>query len=823
MRRHQDWLIAALLFMLALLPRAFDLNLYWTLDEDTILNRSYFFLEALNKGDWKGTFMQDATPAVTTSWGGALGIVAYYRPQLGPQGLTVAGKPLAAVYGPSDGLLVAARWPTVVFTSLLVVAVYFAIKSSLGRGPAVLAGIFLAFDPFYVSFSRLLGNDAPHATFAILAAVFFSLAWQRHTRRWFLVCGACCGLAVLSKAQALMLVPLILIISLVLYALQPREARNWRQLAVSVGLCYGAMALTVFVIWPSMWVQPLQTIGQEINAARTRIINPHPTGNFFWGQAVADPSWLFYPVTVFLRSTPWVLIGAATTLVSLAAWLRNRSRSCIPPRIVWILCFWAIASAYVVTLSLAAEKSDRLILPSFLALDVLGAIGWGSILDAVAARWRPSRAQTMASLGVAVLALAQVALCLPNHPYYLSYFNPVLGGAPAATHLTLLGWGEGLEQAGRYLAAKPGAATLRVGVRWPETFRHYFSGTLSSFPPRQTPQRYWPVALDYAVVYVSDLQRFGLPRTFRELYPIPERVVTINGVDYVSVYNIAQGRLRSLPPEATPLEVRYRSGTRLLGYKAYPVAWDEDEQRNVLPLTMYWQVPQSCARDHRLLFRLVNSAGTEWAARDFDPPCVDWQDAWPSNVILPDEIDLPLLPGTPPGAYDIVLRVPEGQMESPADTTSLQFGPVETTRQTTLPTAALDITHAVNARLGDQALLLGYNLEGEKQPGQKLQLTLFWQSQAALTDRYKVFVHVVDRQGKLLTQIDSEPVDSFYATTLWQPGEIVRDPYTLTLPDDPSVTEASILVGWYRPDSGERVPVTLADGAKPPNQAIPLF
>ena len=87
---------------------------------------------------------------------------------------------------------------------------------------------------------------------------------------------------------------------------------------------------------------------------------------------------------------------------------------------------------------------------------------------------------------------------------------------------------------------------------------------------------------------------------------------------------------------------------------------------------------------------------------------------------------------------------------------------------------------------------------------------------------YKVFVHVVDDQANLLNQRDSDPVDGFYPTNLWQKGEIVRDQYRITFSDGSGITAAALRVGMYLPATGERLPVSLADGEVPENRAVAI-
>jgi hypothetical protein len=46
-------------------------------------------------------------------------------------------------------------------------------------------------------------------------------------------------------------------------------------------------------------------------------------------------------------------------------------------------------------------------------------------------------------------------------------------------------------------------------------------------------------------------------------------------------------------------------------------------------------------------------------------------------------------------------------------------------------------------------------------------------------------------------------------TTTWLPGEIIADAYSLPLPADLPAGEYRLIVGFYNPTTGERLPTTL--------------
>ena len=83
-------------------------------------------------------------------------------------------------------------------------------------------------------------------------------------------------------------------------------------------------------------------------------------------------------------------------------------------------------------------------------------------------------------------------------------------------------------------------------------------------------------------------------------------------------------------------------------------------------------------------------------------------------------------------------------------------------------------------------------------------LTLYWQADRPIGADYSTAVHLVAHApptgpADVLTQADrNNPVDGWYPTSHWRPGEIVRDAYLLTVPAGSS--PAAIRIAMYRTD-----------------------
>ncbi len=126
---------------------------------------------------------------------------------------------------------------------------------------------------------------------------------------------------------------------------------------------------------------------------------------------------------------------------------------------------------------------------------------------------------------------------------------------------------------------------------------------------------------------------------------------------------------------------------------------------------------------------------------------------------------------------------------------------------------AAEMTTAVNLTFGDSIQLNGYTLaNSELKPGEIVQATLFWQTAVLLDTRYKIFLHLVDENGQIVAQRDSEPVGGLGLTTTWKPGETIVDNHGLLIPTDAADGRYTLLLGFYDiADPTARLPIQSAD------------
>jgi len=542
--RANHILLVGVIFLLALLPRVWTLHTFVTWDELTWTYRALKFLAALRAGDWAGTYLT-GHPGVVTMWAGALGLATQ-----GPDLSWIASLPPfdeddVALVTQLASWLPVARLPVALLTAAIVAGAYALLRRLVGGRVALLAGLFLAFDPFFLAHSRVLHLDALMSGFILLSVLSLLAYLISDTKSLepaeagvpephvacLLLSGALAGLAALEKSPALFLVPfaglLIVVASLCRYGFRPAALFG----AARLGIIWAVVLGVVYVIlWPALWADPVGTLSQMWSRATLSAGQPREAV-FFMGQVLPDPGPLFYPLILAFRLTPVTMLGLVITWLALLA---GHWRT----RITWLtlLAYVLLFTGFMAT---NAKKFDRYILPAALALDVLAAAGWVALWVTVqswfqkqhAGRGRWDRLGPWA--GVAVVALFQMTLVLPYHPHYLACYNPLMGGGSRAAQVIPVGWGEGMEQAAYYLNARPNAPSLRVATPSVPLFAPFFAGQTYPLKERALEQA------DYAVLYVDDAQ-IGQPALVARIRAerVPEHVVRLHGIEYAWIYRL---------------------------------------------------------------------------------------------------------------------------------------------------------------------------------------------------------------------------------------------------------------------------------------------
>lgn len=532
--------------------RSKDLDRFKLTDETKWGFRSANFTLALHRGDYELTF-QRSHPGVTTMWAGVIGMrfaVPDYTDRTDEYVENTSYKMDLNEAGLSVMQIIIPGRQVVIAVNLLILLVCFLYLRDLLSPLSAFAGLLLlAYEPFFMAHTRILHVDGFLSSFMYLSVISY-LSFLRNGKAYNLVLsGVAAGLTWLTKTPGFYLVAGVLLVAFLDWLFNdPGRSReeSWKSALKTGGhvILWGLVgAIVMIIVWPAMWVQPLAIIKQLLRESLDYAIQGHTSPVVFNGIIYRDgivprSIWYYYPLTYLWRASPIVLLGLLFALIAYIFQLdRMEDRS---TRIL-VLSLVLFAIGFMLFMSIGSKRSDRYALPAIPPLTIVAGLGWTTLLRGVQS-FKLDRFWRLVPVGFVVIALMlQIALPILYRPYYLSYFNPLMGGYRKAPSVLQVGWGEGLDEAARYLNAMPGAETMVVASWYERVFSEFFVGkTMNIEDQAQISQGEIEHILqaDYIVIYYHQFQR-AMPENLLVILQdqTPIHRIWFNNLEYIRIYD----------------------------------------------------------------------------------------------------------------------------------------------------------------------------------------------------------------------------------------------------------------------------------------------
>ena len=179
------------------------------------------------------------------------------------------------------------------------------------------------------------------------------------------------------------------------------------------------------------------------------------------------------------------------------------------------------------------------------------------------------------------------------------------------------------------------------------------------------------------------------------------------------------------------------------------------------------------------------------------------------------QTDIPLTADMSAGEYQVAVTVPGFPIETLGAFTLVQKSIGLGIVPDTLP-------NSVDVRFGEHIHLAGYALPRTTiSAGESIALTLYWQADAPVSARYKVFTHIVgetfnaDTGNFLWGQQDNEPGEGQAPTTRWLPGAIIADSYLIPIDAQAPPGAYTLEIGLYGLVDGVRLPAAALEMQAP--------
>lgn len=543
-----------LLLMLVIPSWVINIARVVNVDEPRWVIRGANYYYALTHGDFENT-LYEYHPGVTNMWIVATATHFYFPEYRGMgQGYFDPLKQKFEEFLRENGkeaidLVRNSRLIQAGVLAVLAVMGFLLLQLLVGENAAFLSIALAVLAPFFLGHSRLLNIEGMLSLFVLLSVLGMQLYLNKERKLiYLLLSGAAFGLAQLSKSSSIVvlgLVGLMLLAGLFKKNEKTFGSKFWDAVRVFL-IWFGTAALVYFILWPGMWVTPGKMLSgvygnafsYAFQGARLDVTEQLEPSGFgldtnFEGIAQFFQSWAS-------SSTPVTWLGLLFAAFAFFSKDKERLPALLRSTLVYL---GLLGGLFIVMFGLAQGRdSQHYILSSYVAFDVMAGIGWWFVWAWVQSRWTGLSSAFATVAALIVLILVQIGFGLPYAPYYFNYKSP-FASLPAT-----YGYGEGYSEAADYLAQKPNAEKIRAYVySGMGTFSFFFPGETVVFKRIHLLEKNYSEIVDemqksdYLVLY--PVVRGKQPETEKVLGALqaikPEKVIAINGVDYVYIYRIA--------------------------------------------------------------------------------------------------------------------------------------------------------------------------------------------------------------------------------------------------------------------------------------------
>lgn len=327
------------------------------------------------------------------------------------------------------------RLMSVLFSSLTVLLVILIGWEYVSFFVGVTAGIILTTLPILLGLSQLVTIESILIFFFTASTYSFLHLLKTFSYKNLILCGLLLGLAVGTKYTNILLFPLFVIIYFIYRSSETRYDRK----TISNKLLYliPISALTLFIVWPMSWFH-LDDVLRWERTVRFSEVASHPVPEVFFGRFMPVP--IIYYFIYFLITTPFLIL----IFFLIGSKKISDEKKWVPYSIiVWFLVPFAQSFLNM------RQHGVRYIIEIYVPLSLIAAIGFNYFL-------KKFKIQKFKLFFLSFLVFYMLIILKNISPYYLDYFNIVVGGTKSVYQnrtFQLGWWGQGIREAGLYISS----------------------------------------------------------------------------------------------------------------------------------------------------------------------------------------------------------------------------------------------------------------------------------------------------------------------------------------------------------------------------------
>ncbi|MDO8660114.1 MAG: phospholipid carrier-dependent glycosyltransferase [Candidatus Parcubacteria bacterium] len=440
-RKVTLWIIVLSIFIFALSFRLWNLNAMGrTWDESAYVEKGHEYINLFKNSDFKNKYwyeLSDAPPLARYVYGlfGSFDIDHF----------SSSNQPVFK-YDYTFSRLISA-----IAGSISAVFVFLIGLKYFSGFVGVTAAIIFSMIPIFLGLSQLATLESFIMLFFTSTVYIFLNFLENFSWKNLIAAGFTLGLALGAKYTNILLIPLLIWIYIIWYFYKDKKKRRF----LNIKILYIVLIsfLTFFLLWPMPWFHLDSVLG---SIYQERIVNTsHSVPEIFFGRLMFVPK--IYYIIHFLITTPLLLL--ILFLLGLKSVVRKN----------WIM--FAIIAWFVLPFAQSfynfRQHGIRYIIEIYAPFSLIAAIGFDYLVS------KFTKKMWLKMVYFTPVFIYMFIVLLRITPYYLDYFNSVVGGTKNVYEKKLfqLGWwGQGIKEAGLFLitnapkGSKVGIAISQISV-----------------------------------------------------------------------------------------------------------------------------------------------------------------------------------------------------------------------------------------------------------------------------------------------------------------------------------------------------------------------
>jgi len=404
--------------------------------------RSENFLQAIKVGDFASTY-QHYQPGITLMWINSVTKKVVWETQdlfKMPRWSLENAQDFPKIHAVSKTVLVGILSCLLIYQMILITKI-----SSLKV--ALIYGFLVSIEPYLIGIDRWFHLTSLESYFAFSAFLTYLYSLTRGSKLPTIATGAFVALSTLSKLTGFVVLPLIIFMEVV----KGYCAKNLKRSLISLGIIIVSFTLTVFVLFPALWVD-FSHVVQKLFGAVVSAVDNDTRAQYFKPPF----SYIYYLVILAFKLSPVTFLVFIGSLIAFVQHFKRKESA----RGRFVLAYFL---TFLLALTLSTKKIDRY------ALALVQ-----PVLLFVSLYLAKLKYKTLISVIVLQL-ISTVFIYFTNYPVISGHYSPVFGGVKTALNMDVYeNSGEYFAQAAFYLNSL-GRADVYVPDNY-ESFKYFYQG-----------------------------------------------------------------------------------------------------------------------------------------------------------------------------------------------------------------------------------------------------------------------------------------------------------------------------------------------------------